>query len=220
MKLFGSKFGENRYKKEHQGPILSRRNFLKKAAIGTLAIADIFSVNIAKNAIEKLIEFYSKEDTDEIQEIRDIEYQEGKHIGSEEKEQLEEEKIQSIREIIDYNQEGRIEFSLDSVEKLREYWKRKYSEFPLLRDFRSAFKRMGAWQDNIEASFQNIEVPKEYTYLAIPESHWRIQSRSPKGAAGPYQFIRQTARGYRLKISNQLDERLDPLLASSACALY
>lgn len=219
MKLFGPKFKPNRYVEKNDESGISRRDFLKRSARGTalgaLAVADIFSVKSAIGAFKKLYEFYSKEDEDLDEQSEDFQDED---LDEQTQELIEEEDVKSIREIIDYNQEGRIEFNLDSVDKIRNYWKKRYSELPLLRDFRSAYKKMGAWEDYLEKIFEQEGVPKEYIYLAIPESHWRIQSKSPKGAAGPYQFVRETADSYGLEISDQMDDRLDPLLAGSACA--
>ncbi|MCB9742484.1 MAG: transglycosylase SLT domain-containing protein [Alphaproteobacteria bacterium] len=58
--------------------------------------------------------------------------------------------------------------------------------------------------------------------LAVPlvESGWRNlpASANPMGAAGLWQFIPPTAKDYGLVVEGEVDERLDPALASDAAA--
>lgn len=86
------------------------------------------------------------------------------------------------------------------------------------------FKRM---QDNklhlrAEKYFQIIEpileiygIPDDFKYIPLVETGFEMGT-SPKGAAGFWQFMPQTARGYGLKVTKNKDERL--LLRKSTIA--
>jgi membrane-bound lytic murein transglycosylase D len=145
--------------------------------------------------------------------------------------EIEEENFQSIEEIIDFNKEGRIEFDLKNVEALRNYWYKRYQDDPKLRkSLEDAYYEMGAWKEYLQSEFEKIGFAKaeaeKYIYLAIPESHWQLKARSRTGAVGPYQFMPKTARSYGLNSgeyedeNQNLDERMDPVLAARACAKH
>lgn len=185
MKLFGpEKASAYLAKKEKEREdvrqkAISRRKFLGLGAVAVGALA-------LKSPLGKLIERFTQssdqnESGDEFSE-KDL-FDEAEL--TEEQEEEREKEMASIREILDFDKDGRLKFNVDSVEKIKQYWKKRYSEPPLINDFKSAFKKMGAWQNHLKELFRAESVPEEFIYLAIPESHWRIQSRSPKNAAGP-----------------------------------
>jgi membrane-bound lytic murein transglycosylase D len=60
------------------------------------------------------------------------------------------------------------------------------------------------------------DLPQELKYLPIVETSLNINARSGAGAAGLWQFIPATARQYRLRINEQVDERLDPYRSTEA----
>lgn len=59
-------------------------------------------------------------------------------------------------------------------------------------------------------------LPKELKYLPIVETSLEPAARSGAGAAGLWQFIPATARQYRLRINEYVDERFDPYRATEA----
>lgn len=59
-------------------------------------------------------------------------------------------------------------------------------------------------------------LPEELKYLPIVETSLNADARSGAGAAGLWQFIPATARQYRLRINENLDERFDPYRATEA----
>lgn len=220
MNFFKPKFKPNRYiekpkdpdKKE--GKNISRRDFLKLGGLGVLGFA---SSKLSLDGFYKLVDFFASqdspnslkaEDTEDAMTQEEIDFQEKVH----------EENLASIREILDFDREGRLEFNLDSVEKVKKYWKKRYSEEPLINDFKKAFKEMGGWEDYLVEIFRQKDVPEEFRYLAIPESHWCVFARSQVGAVGPYQFMKRTAQAYGLEVNKNVDERVDPILSATACA--
>lgn len=60
------------------------------------------------------------------------------------------------------------------------------------------------------------DLPQELKYLPVVETSLITNARSGAGAAGLWQFIPATARQYRLRINEQVDERFDPYRSTEA----
>jgi membrane-bound lytic murein transglycosylase D len=63
-------------------------------------------------------------------------------------------------------------------------------------------------------------LPQELLAIPVIESHYRIMVKSPKGAAGLWQFMPETARNFGLKVNKEVDERLDPIKSTLAAVKY
>ena len=63
-------------------------------------------------------------------------------------------------------------------------------------------------------------LPQELLAIPVIESHYRILVKSPKGAAGLWQFMPETARNFGLKVNKEVDERLDPIKSTLAAVKY
>jgi len=121
--------------------------------------------------------------------------------------------------------------------QLQQYQKTVLSQlktFKSKRDFQQAAKRIraqkgqrnrfkrgleisGRYMPFLEEIFQSYGLPKELTFMPHVESSFNYLAYSSVGAAGMWQFTRGTGKQF-LKISYEVDERLDPLLASEAAA--
>lgn len=75
----------------------------------------------------------------------------------------------------------------------------------------------GRYMPYIKKIFRKHNLPQELTMLPHVESSFNYRAYSSAGAAGLWQFTRRTGRRF-LKISYEIDERLDPILASEAAA--
>jgi membrane-bound lytic murein transglycosylase D len=71
-----------------------------------------------------------------------------------------------------------------------------------------------------EKAFRDAGVPEEIKYLSIVESALNPNAVSRVGAAGPWQFMSETAKIYNLKMTDYVDERRDPIQSSQAAAAY
>jgi membrane-bound lytic murein transglycosylase D len=71
-----------------------------------------------------------------------------------------------------------------------------------------------------EKAFREAGVPEEIKYLSIVESALNPNAVSRVGAAGPWQFMSETAKIYHLKMTDYVDERRDPIQSSEAAAAY
>ncbi|GGH16648.1 lytic transglycosylase domain-containing protein [Mucilaginibacter phyllosphaerae] len=71
-----------------------------------------------------------------------------------------------------------------------------------------------------EKAFHEAGIPDEIKYLSIVESALNPNAISRVGAAGPWQFMSETAKIYGLGMTDYVDERRDPIQASNAAAAY
>jgi len=74
--------------------------------------------------------------------------------------------------------------------------------------------------DRIDEIFSKRDLPVELKYLAVIESDLKSSATSRVGAAGPWQFMIQTARDLGLKVSRKIDERRDFVKSTIAAAKY
>lgn len=72
--------------------------------------------------------------------------------------------------------------------------------------------------DYIEGVFESMGMPDELKFLPHVESSFNYLAYSKVGAAGIWQFMRATARLYRLKVGYVVDERRDVIKATRAAA--
>jgi len=63
-------------------------------------------------------------------------------------------------------------------------------------------------------------MPEDLVYVAMIESGFQMHAQSWANAVGPWQFISDTGRRYALRIDQWVDERKDPVKATTAAALY
>ncbi len=63
-------------------------------------------------------------------------------------------------------------------------------------------------------------VPDEMKYLSVVESALNPFATSPRGAAGPWQFMYSTAQRFELEINKRFDERRDPYKSCEAACRY
>ncbi|MDD2540766.1 MAG: transglycosylase SLT domain-containing protein [Desulfuromonadaceae bacterium] len=63
-------------------------------------------------------------------------------------------------------------------------------------------------------------MPEDLVYVAMIESGFQMHARSWANAVGPWQFVSGTGRRYSLHIDQWIDERKDPVKATTAAALY
>lgn len=74
--------------------------------------------------------------------------------------------------------------------------------------------------DKIDQIFSGKNLPVELKYLAVIESDLKSSATSRVGAAGPWQFMTETARDLGLKVSRKIDERRDFTKSTVAAAKY
>lgn len=80
-------------------------------------------------------------------------------------------------------------------------------------------KRAAEWFPVIEPILKAYGIPEDFKYMPLVESGIK-GGVSPKGAAGYWQFMPATARGYGLKVNSKVDERNNLRKSTIAAAKY
>jgi LysM repeat protein len=81
-------------------------------------------------------------------------------------------------------------------------------------------KRSNRYFPYIEKRLAEEELPEDLKYLAVIESDLIQDVRSPVGAAGPWQFMKSTARKMGLRLDRVIDERYDFHRSTDAAIRY
>jgi len=128
--------------------------------------------------------------------------------------------------------QDQVVLNLETKEALRQKWKESYSPKPEnysgenlefgknYLGLEQAMEKMQPWLFSMKEEFRKIGISENYVYLAIPESHFKLDAFSRAKAKGPYQFIESSAKAYGLKIDAVVDFRCDPVESARACAQH
>ena len=87
-------------------------------------------------------------------------------------------------------------------------------------DFETYLQRMGRYASLISAELAKRGMPQDLVYLAMIESGFNPRAYSSAKASGLWQFIGATAARYGLDINRAVDERNDPVKATTAALDY
>jgi len=83
-----------------------------------------------------------------------------------------------------------------------------------------ALKRSRRDLEAVRGQLGRDNLPPDLAYMVLVESAFIAGDSSSAGAAGLWQFTPATARAYGLKVSNDVDERLDALRSTGAAGRY
>lgn len=81
-------------------------------------------------------------------------------------------------------------------------------------------ERSGRYAPMIQGELRRRGMPEDLLYLALIESGFSPRAVSSASAVGIWQFISETGRRYGLQVSSEVDERRDPIKATSAALDY
>jgi membrane-bound lytic murein transglycosylase D len=98
-------------------------------------------------------------------------------------------------------------------------WLRFFTEKDRAR-FQNFLDRGEYYRPMIESRLTEIGVPAELYYLAMIESGFVVHASSKASAVGVWQFIKATGERYGLIVNPFVDERRDPLRATTAAGSY
>jgi membrane-bound lytic murein transglycosylase D len=87
-------------------------------------------------------------------------------------------------------------------------------------DFETYLNRMGRYAALISTELASRDMPQDLVYLAMIESGFNPKAYSSAKASGLWQFIGATAARYGLDINRAVDERNDPVKATTAALDY
>lgn len=88
----------------------------------------------------------------------------------------------------------------------------------LRNKFRQGVERSYRYLPLIDSVFAEKGLPNRLKYLPHVESSFYPHAYSKVGAAGMWQFMKSSAREYRMKVGYHVDERRDPAASTSAAA--
>lgn len=80
-------------------------------------------------------------------------------------------------------------------------------------------KRANRWFPQMEKILKENDIPDDFKYLPLIESAM-LNSRSPKDAVGYWQILESSGKELGLEITNEVDERYDPIKATEAACKY
>lgn len=80
-------------------------------------------------------------------------------------------------------------------------------------------KRAHRWFPQIEAILKENNIPNDFKYLPLIESGL-MNDISPKDAVGFWQIVKSAGKENGLEITDQVDERYDPIKATEAACSY
>ena len=105
-----------------------------------------------------------------------------------------------------------LEFAGEKAPMERTYVRESYDREILVNTYWQSqtlllIKRANRYFPVIEPILKEQEVPDDFKYLALIESSFMPKIVSPAGAAGIWQFLKDTAKEYGLEVSNEVDER-------------
>jgi membrane-bound lytic murein transglycosylase D len=80
-------------------------------------------------------------------------------------------------------------------------------------------KRARRWLPQIEKILEENGVPDDFKYLPLIESNL-LNVVSPKDAAGYWQILKTSGKEFGLEVTDEVDERYDPLKATRAACKY
>jgi len=91
------------------------------------------------------------------------------------------------------------------------------------QELKTAYKyipRSGKYFAFFDSIFSQNGIPLDAKYLAVVESRLNPMATSRVGAAGIWQFMKKTAKGYGLKVNSFVDERRNVIKSTEAAAKY
>lgn len=80
-------------------------------------------------------------------------------------------------------------------------------------------KRAHRWLPQMEKILDKYGIPEDFRYLPLIESNL-LNVTSPKDAVGFWQILESSGKELGLEITNEVDERYDPLKATEAACKY
>jgi soluble lytic murein transglycosylase-like protein len=86
--------------------------------------------------------------------------------------------------------------------------------------FKQSLERMSKYTKMITAKLDQKDMPRDLIYLALIESNFNPNAKSPVKAVGMWQFMSPTARQFGLKVRGKVDERKNPVRSTDAALAY
>ncbi|MBA2484995.1 MAG: transglycosylase SLT domain-containing protein [Nitrospira sp.] len=118
--------------------------------------------------------------------------------------ELEEVTAYNVPIVLDPSVQGHIRFFNVSIRNRFEQW----------------LIRLSHYRPLVDSIFSEFHLPSDLIYLSLVESGFNPHAYSRARAAGPWQFMKGTAKVYGLRVDSYVDERRDPVKSTVAAARY
>ncbi len=109
---------------------------------------------------------------------------------------------------------------LDALYHPRVQFYLDYFNGPARQWFQTWLSRTGTYQEYIQTTLRESNLPESIFYLALIESGLNPYAMSRRGAGGMWQFMPYTARRYGLRVDFWVDERRDFEKSTKAAIAY
>ena len=96
-----------------------------------------------------------------------------------------------------------------------DYWVQRFQTDKRV-EFATYLDRMEQYEPMIREKLRAHQMPQDLIYLAMIESGFNTQAHSRSDARGIWQLTPDTARLYKLRVDDTVDERLDPEKSTDA----
>src|SRR4051812_3136013 len=90
-----------------------------------------------------------------------------------------------------------------------DYWVQRF-QTDKRAEFATYLDRMQQYEPMISEKLRSHQMPQDLIYLPMIESGFNPQAHSRSDARGIWQLTPDTARLYKLRVDDTVDERLDP----------
>lgn len=94
----------------------------------------------------------------------------------------------------------------------------RYYAYDKRNQTKKMFKRYERWETHIKNVFYEYNVPTEIAELCLIESACTYSATSTVGAKGMWQIMPETAKSWGLIVTDEIDERTDPVIATRTAA--
>jgi membrane-bound lytic murein transglycosylase D len=101
-----------------------------------------------------------------------------------------------------------------------DYYIYLFTETKFRRHLEKWLRRYFKYEKVIRDIIKSYGLPDDLIFVAMAESGFSTRAVSPMNAVGPWQFIEETARRYKLKIDLWVDERKDLIKSTYAALNY
>jgi len=88
------------------------------------------------------------------------------------------------------------------------------------RFMNNSLRRSARYMPAVKEVFRKRNIPEDMAFIAFLESGFNPGARSHAGAVGMWQFMSGTAKRYSLRVSDRVDDRLDPVKSTYAAVEY
>ena len=88
------------------------------------------------------------------------------------------------------------------------------------RFMNNSLRRSARYMPAVKEVFKKRNIPEDMAFIAFLESGFNPGARSHAGAVGMWQFMPGTAKRYSLRVTDRVDDRLDPVKSTFAAVEY